>query len=280
MQIGFVGLGKMGKNMVFRLVEHNVDVVAYNRSEQPRIDVANIGVETVENIADMPGMLDTPRVIWMMVSAGDVVDGMIDALLPYLEKGDLLIDGGNSFYKDTKRRAERVVKTGVRFMDVGVSGGPNGALNGACLMVGGRRSDFDELKPLFEILAAPNAYAYLGDHGAGHFVKMVHNGIEYGMMGAIAEGAAVLKKSEYGLDLTEVFRIYNNQSVITSRLIGWAESALVDDPELSTTSSKIGHTGEGEWTINAAKELGVEVPVIESSYQVRLQSAADSHNFR
>jgi 6-phosphogluconate dehydrogenase len=165
-------------------------------------------------------------------------------------------------------------------MDVGVSGGPKGAREGACLMIGGSKSDFERLNDLWVALAAPGAFRHLGTVGAGHFAKMVHNGIEYGMMQAIAEGAAVLKASAFNIDMSAVFDIYQHRSVIESRLVGWTGEALTEDPELSTISSKIDHTGEGEWTIEAAKELGIEVPIIAESLEVRKRSTAESDNYR
>ncbi len=280
MQIGWIGLGKMGKNMVLRLLEHGVGVVAWNRSAGPRTEVEKAGAETTSQLDELISKLTPPRTIWLMLPAGDVTESILESITPLLDPGDLLIDGANSYYRDTIRRAEWLSSQRIRFVDVGVSGGPSGAREGACLMVGGEQKDFDEIKPLIEKLAAPEAYGYFGSHGAGHFVKMVHNGIEYGMMQAIAEGAAVLNASPYHLDLSEVFRVYNQRSVIESRLIGWIQEALSEDSDLSKISSEIKHSGEGEWTVQTAKELGVEVPVIEQAFQIRLKSSADSNRFR
>ncbi|PIZ46099.1 6-phosphogluconate dehydrogenase (decarboxylating) [candidate division WWE3 bacterium CG_4_10_14_0_2_um_filter_41_14] len=281
MQLGYVGLGKMGKNMVLRLHEKNVNVVAWNRSQQPREVVSHVGVTTVEHLEDLPNKLASPRIIWLMLPAGEITDNAIQTLLPHISPGDLIIDGANSYYKDTLRRKEKVLKAEVRFMDIGVSGGPEGARNGACLMIGGEKADFNTLTPLFEKLSAPDAFGYFGQHGAGHFAKMVHNGIEYGMMQAIAEGAAVLNESpEFDLDLTEIFRVYNNKSVIESRLVGWTKNALEADPKLVNISSKINHSGEGEWTVKTAREYDIEVPIIETSLDVRKQSSQNSNSFR
>jgi len=281
MQIGYIGLGKMGKNMVVRMHEKDVEVIAWNRSLGPREEASSQGVKTADTVEELISNLSIPRIVWMMLPSGEPTDDMINKVLPLLAQGDLLIDGANSNYNDTLRRKEKVLGSGVRFMDIGVSGGPSGARNGACLMVGGQKSDYDSLVPLFEKLAAPEAYGYFGPHGAGHFVKMVHNGIEYGMMQSIAEGAAVLKGStDFNLDLAEVFRVYNNQSVITSRLVEWAKNAIRTDPELENISSKINHSGEGEWTIDAAKKYGIEVPVIEKSLKIRNESTEESNSFR
>lgn len=282
MHIGYVGLGKMGINMVFHLLDQGIKVSAWNRSPEPRTIVANAGAVIVDEVTDLPAALSgSPRIIWLMLPAGNLIDEFIDTLLPLLTPGEVIIDGANSNYKDTKRRAEKFKGTGVHFMDVGVSGGPEGARNGACLMIGGEEEVYHQLTDLWTAIAAPEAFSYFGSHGAGHFVKMVHNGIEYGMMQAIAEGLAVLHQNDdYELDHTEVLRVYNNRSVIESRLVGWAKKAISEEADLANTTSLIGHTGEGRWTIDVAKELGLEVPVIEAAYQARLESTAESNSFR
>lgn len=280
MTIGYIGLGKMGKNMVLRLLEQGEKVVAYNRSPEPVSEVVASGAIGASNLADLTAKLSSPRIIWLMLPAGTVTDDHIDQLLPLLQAGDILIDGANSNYKDTLRRAEKLQSKNIHFMDVAVSGGPSGARNGACLFVGGDQSDFDSVKSLIEHIAAPNAYAYCGSIGSGHFAKMVHNGIEYGMMQAIAEGAAVLQKSQFHYDLASLFALYNNRSVIESRLVEWAQHAFEENPTLDGVSSIIAHSGEGEWTIDAAKELGVSVPIIEGSLNVRKNSSNEPENFR
>lgn len=273
MKIGFVGLGKMGAGLVAQLTEKGHEVLAWNRSEHPLKNV-----ESVE--AMIAGLAAGERIIWLMLPAGKIVDEFLQMLKPMLSAGDLVIDGGNSRYSDTLRRAKELEELGIGYMDAGVSGGPKGAREGACLMIGGDRALYERLTPIWEAMAAPKAYGLMGTVGAGHFAKMVHNGIEYGMMQAIAEGAAVLKKSEFKIDMAKVFEIYNNRSVIESRLVGWTQEALIEDPELTDTSSKIDHTGEGEWTVEAAKELGVEVPIIEESLEVRKRSSEASEDYR
>lgn len=277
-QVGFVGLGKMGKGIVLHLLEQGVEVVVWNRSQNDVDEVVKAGAIAAKTHKELVEKLNTPRTIWLMVPQGAPVDEMIASLVPHVDKNDLLIDGGNSFYKDTLRRGEKL-KGKVRFMDIGTSGGPGGARNGACLMVGGDKEVFDKVKPILKMIAAPNALALFGKLGSGHFTKMVHNGIEYGMMQAIAEGAEVLKKSEFDLNLAEVFRIYNNKSVIESRLVKWGQEAFEENPDLNDISSKIDSTGEGEWTINVAKELGVKTPIIEESFKVRQRSTAESEDF-
>lgn len=295
MKLGYVGLGKMGKNMVLHLVEEGVEVVAWNRSPEPRAEVAKAGataVETLEELItelrktgswlksplDSQGQDDNRIAIWLMLTAGDTTDEFIDKLLPLMEKGDLLIDGGNSFYKDTLRRAEKIKPTGIRFMDIGTSGGPGGARTGACLMIGGEAADYEEIKELVVAASSKDAYGHFGPVGSGHFAKMVHNGIEYGMMEAISEGAAILKSAPFKMDLQEIFRVYNNRSVVESRLVGWALEALKEDPELTEYSSVIGHTGEGEWTAKTAEELNVAADVIKRSFEIRLESKDDEEN--
>ncbi|MFH1244843.1 MAG: decarboxylating 6-phosphogluconate dehydrogenase [bacterium] len=273
MKMGFVGLGKMGAGLVARLEEAGIAVLAWNRSEHPLKNVVS-----VEEL--VRGMQGGRRIVWLMLPAGAIVDEYIEKMKHLLTRGDLVIDGGNSRYSDTLRRANELATLGVEYMDVGVSGGPKGAREGACLMIGGKRATFTKLKAVWEAVAAPQTYQYLGSVGAGHFAKMVHNGIEYGMMQAIAEGAAVLKKSTFGIDMAAVFEIYNHRSVIESRLVGWTQEALAEDPELANISSKIDHTGEGEWMVEVAKEMGVEVPVVAESLEVRKRSRAESEDYR
>jgi 6-phosphogluconate dehydrogenase len=279
MQIGFVGLGKMGKGIVLHLLEKGVKVVVWNRSQDDVDEVVKFGAIPAKTHKELVEKLKSPRIIWIMVPQGAPVDEMINKLLPHVNKKDLIIDGGNSFYKDTLRRGKKL-KGKVHFMDIGTSGGPGGARHGACLMIGGNKKDYKRIEKVLKIIAAPKAFGLFGNLGAGHFAKMVHNGIEYGMMQSVAEGAAVLKKSNFKLDLAEIFRVYNNQSVIDSRLIGWGQEAFEEDPNLKNISSKIDSTGEGEWTINTAKELKVDVPIIKKSFDVRQKSTAESEDFR
>lgn len=284
MKIGFIGLGKMGKNMVLHLLEQGVEVIAWNRSPGPIEEVKNQkskvknNFTAVDSIELLVSAVKPPRIIWLMLPAGEVTDQYIDEILPLLSPGDLVIDGANSFYKDTLRRSEKIQKNGVHFMDIGVSGGPTGARTGACLMIGGAKEDFERVKELVEKIAAPNAWGHFGSVGAGHFAKMVHNGIEYGMMESIAEGASILRASQFDFNLADVFRVYNNRSVIESRLVGWIKEGLDEDPQLSSISSEIMSSGEGEWTVNTAKELGIDAPVIEDSLKVRQNSKNDKED--
>jgi len=272
MKIGYIGLGKMGYNMVLRLHKKGHDVLAYNRSEEPRKKIEKeIGIQTTSLLSEFK-KLPAPRTLWIMVSNA-AVDQVLKDLIPFLDKSDTVIDGGNSFYKDSMRRGKELEGKGIHFMDVGVSGGPFGAQNGACLMIGGDKSRFLELQNLFADLALPEAYKFFGKAGAGHFVKMVHNGIEYGMMQAIAEGFEVMKKSDFNLNLKEVADLYNHGSVIESSLVGWLSSGFAKYGEdLKDVSGTVAHTGEGKWTVEAAKELGIKTPIIEGSYDFRVNS--------
>lgn len=278
MRIGYIGLGKMGKNMVLRLLENNIEIVAWNRSPEPLSEVEKAGATVAKDIQDLVDKLPNPKIVWLMLPAGEVTDQYLDEVSELLNEGDLIVDGANSFYKDTLRRAEKLKAKKIRFMDIGVSGGPGGARSGACLMIGGDKKDFEEIKELVKAAAAPDAFGYFGPVGSGHFSKMIHNGIEYGMMEAIAEGTAILKTADFDLDLPEIFRVYNNRSVIESRLVDWTQQALAEDSNLGDISSKINATGEGEWTIKTAKELGVHTPVIEDSFKVRQTSAEDKED--
>ena len=289
MKIGYIGLGRMGKNMVLHLLEQGIEVVAWNRSPEPLKEVSDAGAISSSSIEDLVSKLETPRIIWLMLPAGETTDEFIDKLLPLLSKEDLIIEGANSFYKDTLKRLEKIKPTGVHFMDIGVSGGPGGARTGACLMIGGSKDDFQRIETLAKAAAAPDSYQHLGEVGAGHFAKMVHNGIEYGMMEALGEGLAILKHSPFKYDFNKLLDIYNHRSVIESRLVGWAQNAFKEDPELTNTSSTIGSggagaqriKGEADWTVDVAKELNIDTPVIEGAIKIRensLQDKEDSPN--
>ncbi len=291
-RVGVAGLGKMGAGLARNLLEHGWHVVGWNRTHEVARSMAPEGLLPAESLADMVAALQPPRVIWLMVPAGAPVDellfgdgggagaedgdarGALGGLAALLTPGDIVIDGGNSHYKDAPRRAERLAEFGIRFVDCGTSGGPAGARRGATLMVGGDREVFDALEPMLADVAAPGGYRHFPGHGAGHFVKMVHNGIEYGMMQAIAEGFAVLKASPFELDLEQVADLYQHRSVIESRLVGWLQSAYAEHgDDLEGVSGVVGHSGEGEWTVLTGEELGVDTPVIRESLEFRKRSA-------
>ncbi len=274
MKLGYLGLGKMGYNMVARLKEKGHEIVGYDPDESARKKTAELGVEVADSYARVIEKLEAPRVIWSMIPSA-AIDDMLTELIPLLSPGDLIVEAANSQYELTVRRAKEVTAKGIHFMEVGVSGGPGGARNGACLMVGGEKEDYERLKPLIADMAKGDGYyAHLGPAGAGHYAKMIHNGIEYGMMQAIGEGYALLKNAPFAYNLVDVCDLYNHGSVIESRLVGWAQSGYESyGEELETISPVIGHTGEGEWTVKEAKRQNVAAPIIEGSYQYRVQSA-------
>ncbi|MFN7088382.1 MAG: phosphogluconate dehydrogenase (NAD(+)-dependent, decarboxylating), partial [Candidatus Paceibacteria bacterium] len=275
-EIGIVGLGKMGGNIARRLMEKGWRVYGYDRTPDITKSLEKEGVSGAYSLKDIIEAISPPRLIWLMVPAGKPVDEVLfgkNGLVSQLTRGDVVIDGGNSFFKDSIRRFEKLKKLGIHFVDVGVSGGPAGARYGAALMIGGEKSVFQKIEPLLKDLAQENGYQFFEGPGAGHFVKMIHNGIEYGMMQAIAEGFTVLKNSKYNLSLEAVADVYNHGSVIESRLIEWLRSALkLYGENLDDVSGLVGHTGEGEWTIKVAKEMKIKTKVIEEALKFRINS--------
>ncbi|HUT83886.1 MAG TPA: decarboxylating 6-phosphogluconate dehydrogenase [Thermodesulfovibrionales bacterium] len=275
MKIGYVGLGKMGFNIVERLLDKKHEVFVFDKNEEAVKNISAKGSLPAGSLQSLISALTPPRLIWVMVPY-QAVDTVLQELLPFLQRGDTVIDGGNSPYKESIRRFKELNEREINYLDVGVSGGPSGARNGACIMVGGKKEIFRKYKNLFRDLACKGGYAYMGKPGAGHFVKMVHNGIEYGMMQALAEGFAVMKASPFAFDLTKTARLYNHKSVIESRLVGWLQKAFDQHGEnLDEISGTVSHSGEGSWTVEAAKELGTSVPVIEGSLNFRIQSQAN-----
>jgi 6-phosphogluconate dehydrogenase len=275
MEIGFVGLGKMGLNMVRRLAPAGHRVVAWDRSAAAVADAAGAGAVAADGLADLVRRLAPPRAVWVMVPSGDATESTVQALGEIMSPGDTLVDGGNSYYRDTLRRAGDLSARGVRFVDAGTSGGIWGLERGYCLMVGGDPSAIDHLRPAFLTLAPPHGFAHVGPSGAGHFAKMVHNGIEYGMLQAYAEGFEILEKSRFDFDMRAVTRLWNNGSVVRSWLLELAERAYAADPTLSTVRGYVEDSGEGRWTVQEAIDLNVPAPVITDSLLVRLRSRQD-----
>jgi 6-phosphogluconate dehydrogenase len=272
MKLGYIGLGKMGYNMAERLLEKGYGVVAFNRSPGPVQRIAVRGAQPADSIHALVDALAPPRPVWIMVPY-QAVDAVLNELTPLLAQGDVIIDGGNSPYKESVRRSRELETKGIDFLDAGVSGGPAGARTGACIMVGGRRDVYQRFEKLFHDLSADRGYGYMGTSGAGHFVKMVHNGIEYGMMQALAEGFSIMRRSAFDLDLTGIADLYNHKSVIESRLVGWLKRAYEQyGRDLEGISGSAAQSGEGMWTVNAANELGVPAPVIKGALDVRLES--------
>ena len=276
-EIGYIGLGKMGKNMVFRLLERGWKVVAFNRSPESVKEVADKGAVGVGSIKEMVSKLSSPKVVWLMVLQ-EATDEMINNLASLLERGDVIIDGGNSPYLETIRRARELSAKGIEFLDVGVSGGPSGVRNGACMMAGGKKEIFEYVSGsgIFKDMCVEGGSGYVGPSGAGHYVKMVHNGIEYGMMQSIAEGFDLMRHTkDFGkeLDLEKITDIYSHGSVITSRLISWMGSGYKKfGKDLKEISGKAGALGEGQWTYEAGVRDEVPMPAIKAALDVRAQS--------
>jgi len=271
-EVGIIGLGKMGANVARRLHERGWRVVGFNHSPEKTRALEAEGIVGAYSPADMARSLIAPRVILVMVPH-TAVDDVLAQLIPFLEKGDTVIDGGNSPYKESMRRAAELAQKGIHVLDAGISGGPEGARHGACVMVGGQRDVFEKAERLFGDMTVPDGYRYMGTSGAGHFVKMVHNGIEYGMMESIAEGFTIMRHSAFALKLLDVAGIYQRQSVVTSRLVGWLHQGFEKYGEdLAGVSGTPGATGEGQWTIDAAQELGVEAANIAHALDARVES--------
>ena len=281
--IGVAGLGKMGAGLARNLLRNGWRVVGWNRHGEVATVMADEGLMATPTLRELVAALPAPRTIWLMVPAGAPVDALLfgDAgdgaggLSELLAPGDTVIDGGNSFWRDAAPRAEKLAELGIHYLDSGTSGGPAGARDGACLMIGGDREVFSANEAMFADVALPDGYRFFDGHGAGHFVKMVHNGIEYGMMQAIAEGFALMHDGPFELDLEEVAAVYQHGSVVESRLVGWLGGAYGElGSDLEGVSGVVGHTGEGAWTVEMAKEFGVPAPVIEGSLRFREESEA------
>ncbi|MDT9545953.1 MAG: decarboxylating 6-phosphogluconate dehydrogenase [Chlorobium sp.] len=277
MQAGFIGLGKMGYNMALQLLEHGHELVVFDLSEEAVSRMEEAGAIPADSVALLASRLSPPRVIWLMVPAGDAVDATIRDLLPQLQQGDIVIDGGNSRYQDSRRRAEELAGGGIGFLDVGTSGGLEGARHGACTMVGGEKEAYLAIEPLLRDLCVPDGYGYMGSSGAGHYAKMVHNGIEYGMMQAIGEGFELMQAGEFGFDMEEVSKVWANGSVIRSWLMELARQAFQKDGSLGYLDGAIADSGEGRWTVEAALERDVSVPVIASALFRRYRSRSDNN---
>ena len=278
MEIGMVGLGRMGGNMVQRLLGGGHRVVVYDRSEDAVAGSVAGGSEGARSLREVVDKLAPPRAVWLMVPSGDPTEAAIDEVAPMLSRDDVILDGGNANYKDTVRRAARLDELGIKMLDVGTSGGIWGLKEGYSLMIGGDSDVFRRLEPIFQTLAPgpDKGYGYVGPSGAGHYVKMVHNGIEYGLMEAYAEGYELLEaKEEFSLDLTQITSIWRHGSVVRSWLLDLAELALKDDPGLDAVQSYVEDSGEGRWTVQESIDLGVPAPVITLSLQARFRSRQD-----
>jgi 6-phosphogluconate dehydrogenase len=276
MELGIIGLGRMGANMTERLILGGHTVVSYDRSPEAIQRVVDKGASGARSLADIAKQLSSPRSVWLMVPSGDAVDQTIEQLVPILEKGDVIIDGGNSYYKDSMRRAAKLTGLGLSFVDAGTSGGVWGLNLGYCMMVGGEKEVVARLEPIFKTLAPQDGYLHAGPSGAGHFVKMIHNGIEYGMMQAYGEGFELLKASQFDLDLGKIAHLWNQGSVVRSWLLELCESAFAKDAELSSIKDYVEDSGEGRWTVQEAVEKCVPVPVLMAALFARFASRQES----
>ncbi len=278
MQFGMIGLGKMGGNMARRLMKGGHAAVAFDRSLESVAALAKDGAEAAASLEDLASKLAPPRIVWVMLPAGEPVNETINALKGILSRGDIIVEGGNSFYKDSIRRENSLRPLGIGFLDAGVSSGIWGLEKGYCLMVGGERNLFDRLIPLFKTLAPdasgrPDGFMYCGQAGAGHFIKMVHNGIEYALMSAYGEGFEIVKKSPYGnIDFERLAGLWNSGSIIQSWLLEFAESAFRKHGDLKDIEAWVEDSGEGRWTVREAVDFAVHAPLISGALFQRFRS--------
>lgn len=280
MEVGLIGLGQMGSNLMLNLLDHGHEVVAWNRSLEKRERARKeTKAEVVDSLEELVAALPEQKIIISIIAAGPAVDSLLfgenseSGLAKLLSKGDIVIDMANSFYKDSVRRAEVLAKQGVSLLDCGISGGLEGARNGACMMVGGAEPAFKQVEAILRDVTVASGYGYFGPSGAGHFVKMVHNGIEYGMMQAIAEGVSLIDaKPEYNPDMSKLLDVWNHGSIIQSRLVGFLQQAYNQDPELANEEAEIGSLGTGKWTVEEALNLGVPLTNISQAVFTRYNS--------
>ena len=270
MKLGFIGLGRMGFNMVLNLKDHKIPVVAYNRSPEPVKEIKKKNVEVAFSIEELMKKLPKQKIIWIMVTAGKPVDAVIKEILPYLNPNDIVIDGGNSFYKDSVRRHNYLKSKKIHFLDIGTSGGLSGARYGACLTIGGDKKTFKRIEKVCKAVSVKDGYAYIGPVGSGHFVKMVHNGIEYAWLQATGEGFELLLKGPYkNLDFMKIAKVWKNGSIIQSKIMGWAEDAFKNDLKLSKIEGVVGGGETGEWASKTAKEYKVSFDTLDLALKLR-----------
>lgn len=268
MQLGFIGLGKMGSRMVEKLLKEGHEITAWNRSDNE--------LKTAETIEELVKSLEKPRVVWVMVLAGSATQNVLDRVSKYVEKGDIVIDGGNANYKDTQRRYQNFRNEGIRYLGIGVSGGIIAVKSGYPIMVGGDKSAYKHVRPILDSLAKPNGgHEYFGTGGAGHFVKMIHNGIEYGIMQSFGEGFEVLEKAPYKFDLLKIAKLYQKGTLVSGFMLDRTVDALSQDPKLSNIIGYIEESGEARWTVETAKDEGVDAEIIERSLEYRRRSQKD-----
>jgi 6-phosphogluconate dehydrogenase len=275
MELGMIGLGRMGANMTERLLRGGHKLITYDRSPEAIQRCVDKGAFGAHSLADFVKQVSLPRVIWLMVPSGEPVDLTIEQLLPSLLENDIIIDGGNSHYKDSIRRADKLKQLGIHFVDAGTSGGIWGLQEGYCLMIGGEKAIVEQLEPIFKTLAPENGFAHVGASGAGHFAKMVHNGIEYGMLQAYGEGFEMLKASQFEFDLGKISHLWNQGSVVRSWLLELAENAFQKDPQLSSIKGYVEDSGEGRWAVLEAVEREIPASVLTLSLFARYASRQD-----
>ncbi len=272
MKIAMIGLGKMGFNLALNLKDNNYDVVVYNRTKSKVDEAVKQGLLGSGSLEEMTSMLGERKVIWLMITAGNIVDDVIDKLVPLLNEHDIIIDGGNSHYEDSVKRFRRLEEIGIDFVDVGTSGGISGARYGACTMIGAKKEVFSYIEPIFKDICVENGYMRTGENGTGHFVKMVHNGIEYAMMQAIGEGFEILKNSDFALNYKDIAQVWCNGSVIRGWLMDLTRSMFEKDKQLDGIKDIIHSSGEGLWTVLEALKLRVPAPAITNSLYKRFES--------
>ncbi|OKP82110.1 phosphogluconate dehydrogenase (NAD(+)-dependent, decarboxylating) [Paenibacillus sp. P32E] len=275
MKLGMIGLGKMGFNLALNLMNHGHELVVSDINPQMGLQLAERGALAASSLEEVVAKLEHPRIVWVMLPAGEIVGGVIESLSRLLDAGDIIIDGGNSHYKESIARAEKLRKRSIYLFDAGTSGGTEGAEHGACLMVGGDPEVFKDIEPLFRDLAVERGYLYAGESGSGHFLKMIHNGIEYGMMQSIAEGFELLEKSPFDFNYEQVAGLWSNGSVIRGWLMELAQNAFAKDPKLSGIRGVMQSSGEGKWTVQTALDLEASTPVIALSLLMRYRSLED-----
>ncbi len=272
MQIGLIGLGRMGLNLARNLCSNKHEVIAFDISENARIKAKEYKINVKDSIEGVIKELNERKVLWVMVPSGKPVDDVLDKALPLMKENDVIIDGGNSFFENSIKRAEKAKSNGVIFLDIGTSGGLEGALHSPCITVGGQKEGFQCIEPVLKSITKNNGYLYCGPSGSGHFVKMVHNGIEYAMMQALGEGFELLEKSNYDLNLKKIAEVWNKGSIIECRLLNDLFNALKKDPELKKFSGEIGGGETGRWAVETSEKMGITVPSIALALKMREDS--------
>ncbi|EIM07040.1 6-phosphogluconate dehydrogenase-like protein [Planococcus antarcticus DSM 14505] len=275
MKLAMIGVGKMGYNLALNMMDNGHEVVAHDANSDQVDKIARNGAIGANSLEEVVQQLEKPRVLMMLVPHGEITENVIATLKPLLDEGDIIIDGGNSNYKESVRLGESLKENGIHFMDCGTSGGISGAREGICTMIGGDPVAFKIIEPVIKDVSVENGYFYTGELGSGHFLKMIHNGIEYGMMQAMAEGFDILEKSNYDYDLEGVAKVWNNGSVVRSWLMELIENAFSKDPKLEEIRGVMNSSGEGKWTVETALDLQVPAPVITMSLLMRYRSLED-----